>query len=556
MSPAPQGASDPAAGGQPQDDLLVGLGLGMNSLSFLGLPPHLTTAPSTHFDPESDLEGEDVPDQDAAPEDDLQEDEEEVMEDEECYSQEFPSHLELRARIQKTLYYGNSVAGRDSDQPRNVDANEVVDPADCDDEFETDSLCRLTYDRFSASMTQFCVDRFSGVNPDQGLDRLNILRAAEMTKVTCATPTSLILALIYLDRLRTKNPAYLHKVSSTDLFLVSLMVASKYLHDDGEDDEVFASDWAKAGKMEKTELADKEIDFLCAIDWAILVDKFEFEAKVKELEMEIAIKEVEKRGWLSYTDLMVLTRRLKWIKLMELIYECTLKVTVVCATAYAASLMTLLGTVCILHKTSPALFTPTSRPSSPSNSPSGPHIAGGDARNVTLEELTSASQFLLESASEIDLDLDETQAEGPRSLVAIENRLFGHDLTFDMDKNAHNRHDSGGGRFSSSLRGLVGIETKSNDSDAESKSLIDRITDGLSGFHPHSTTSALHDRIPLLINPFETGEILRALRKRARDEIWGSPSQCVKGQGRGHEQCSRSPFGDMAGLLRPVTGFA
>ena len=44
-----------------------------------------------------------------------------------------------------------------------------------------------------------------------------------MTKATCATPTSLILALIYLDRLRTQNPGYLHKISSTDLFLVSLV---------------------------------------------------------------------------------------------------------------------------------------------------------------------------------------------------------------------------------------------------------------------------------------------------------------------------------------------
>ena len=106
------------------------------------------------------------------------------------------------------------------------------------------------------------------------------------------------------------------------------MVASKYLHDDGEDDEVFASDWARAGNMDKTELADKEIDFLVNLDWAVLVDKVDFEAKVVELETEIAMREVERRGWLSYTDLMVLTRRVKWNRLMDLIYECTLKVII------------------------------------------------------------------------------------------------------------------------------------------------------------------------------------------------------------------------------------
>ena len=48
-----------------------------------------------------------------------------------------------------------------------------------------------------------------------------------------------MLALLYLDRLRRRNPEYLTTVSSADLFLVSLMVASKFLHDDGEEDEVF-----------------------------------------------------------------------------------------------------------------------------------------------------------------------------------------------------------------------------------------------------------------------------------------------------------------------------
>ena len=50
-----------------------------------------------------------------------------------------------------------------------------------------------------------------------------------------------MLALLYLERLRGSNPGYLDTVSSADLFLVSLMVASKYLHDDGEEDEVTSS---------------------------------------------------------------------------------------------------------------------------------------------------------------------------------------------------------------------------------------------------------------------------------------------------------------------------
>ena len=211
--------------------------------------------------------------------------------------------------------------------------------------------------------------------------------------------------------------------------------------------------------------------------------------------------------------------------------------------------MTLLGTVCLLHKTSPALSAHTNTANNnrtTTNAPSASDPADVVvARNVTLEELTSTSAFLLDD----DLDLEDghvTAAEtGPRSLSAVETRLFGRrGLTFDLD------YDGG---------------TRSNGSDSTAnvdpgKSLLDRITDGLAGFHPHSTSSTFYDRIPqLMINPFETGEeLLKMLRKRARVDMWGgSPNQCVKGQGQGHEQCSRSPFGGLAnGLLRPVTGLA
>ncbi len=39
-------------------------------------------------------------------------------------------------------------------------------------------------------------------------------------------------------------------MSSADLFLVSMMVASKYLHDDGEEDEVFNDEWAASGDID------------------------------------------------------------------------------------------------------------------------------------------------------------------------------------------------------------------------------------------------------------------------------------------------------------------
>uniref|UniRef100_A0A8C7E4R4 Protein CNPPD1 n=1 Tax=Naja naja TaxID=35670 RepID=A0A8C7E4R4_NAJNA len=69
---------------------------------------------------------------------------------------------------------------------------------------------------------------------------------------------SMMLALVYIGLLRHRNPEYLQQISSSDLFLISMMVASKYLYDEGEEEEVFNDEWA-AGK-----------------DWSLFTDPKEF----------------------------------------------------------------------------------------------------------------------------------------------------------------------------------------------------------------------------------------------------------------------------------------
>jgi hypothetical protein len=136
------------------------------------------------------------------------------------------------------------------------------------------------------------------------------------------------------------------------------MVSSKFLHDDGEEDEVFNDEWANSGGMEKKELNKLELKFLTAIDWNIYVSPEDYEATAQKLEWAVANREVAERGWTTYTDLIVLSRHLRLIKLWELLYEYTIKVTTVCAVAYAASLMTMVGTCHMLSRSQ--LFGPTS----------------------------------------------------------------------------------------------------------------------------------------------------------------------------------------------------
>ncbi len=55
------------------------------------------------------------------------------------------------------------------------------------------------------------------------------------------------------------------QVSSSDLFLIAMMVASKYLNDEGVEEEVFNDEWAASGKIDVEELNELERNFLAAI---------------------------------------------------------------------------------------------------------------------------------------------------------------------------------------------------------------------------------------------------------------------------------------------------
>merc|ERR1719334_1611993 len=163
-----------------------------------------------------------------------------------------------------------------------------------------------TTDRPSLPFTSIAVDEFTNVGLDalgEKLGRLDMSRAADITRSACAGPNSLVLALLYLDRLRKRNPDYLTSISSADLFLVSMMVASKFLHDDGEEDEVFNDEWAQSGGMDTKDINNLEIDFLSAIDWRIFVGPDEFSQAVEKVETKVAMREVSDRGWATYTEM-------------------------------------------------------------------------------------------------------------------------------------------------------------------------------------------------------------------------------------------------------------
>lgn len=232
----------------------------------------------------------------------------------------FPEHDEISERFTKTLNYGRLPAT----------------------------------DRPSLPLTQLAVDQFTGVGLDalgEKLGRLDMARAAEMTRTACVGPSSLVLALLYLDRLRRRNPDYLTSISSADLFLVSMMVASKFLHDDGEEDEVFNDEWAQSGGMDAKEMNRLEIEFLAAIDWRIFVNTEEFQDAVKKVERDISAKGVTARGWATYTELAVLSGHPGVRDIWRMFCELTLRMSALCTAAYTAGFLSLLASVTLLERT-------------------------------------------------------------------------------------------------------------------------------------------------------------------------------------------------------------
>ena len=85
------------------------------------------------------------------------------------------------------------------------------------------------------------------------------------------------------------------------------MVASKYLYDDGEVDEVFNDDWAEAGRVEVTEMNRLEIEFLCAVEWSLHVQRAEFEQMTQNLETAVALRRINNNSSPSSSQALLTT---------------------------------------------------------------------------------------------------------------------------------------------------------------------------------------------------------------------------------------------------------
>ncbi|KAI1237252.1 hypothetical protein IHE44_0014510 [Lamprotornis superbus] len=204
-----------------------------------------------------------------------------------------PRHQQLSERVRKRLYYG------------------------------WDKDCSL--DNLSSPVADIAVELLQKVAPSP-IRRLQKKYVSHVSREACISPCSMMLALVYIERLRHRNPEYLQQISSSDLFLISMMVASKYLYDEGEEEEVFNDEWGAAGKVDVQTMNTLEMNFLSAIDWSLYTDPRELFEVLSWLEGRVAEKQGMWRGWFTYTDLCVLMEQSMWQHVLGQFYQQVVKI--------------------------------------------------------------------------------------------------------------------------------------------------------------------------------------------------------------------------------------
>lgn len=71
-------------------------------------------------------------------------------------------------------------------------------------------------------LAEIAVEFFQDAAPRE-LGRVDSFVASNVAKRACMSPCSLMLGMIYIERLKHRNPEYLQKIASSDLFLISMV---------------------------------------------------------------------------------------------------------------------------------------------------------------------------------------------------------------------------------------------------------------------------------------------------------------------------------------------
>ncbi|UMM36290.1 hypothetical protein L5515_008517 [Caenorhabditis briggsae] len=167
-------------------------------------------------------------------------------------------------------------------------------------------------------LTQLVVDYF---DKKSTFDYLEPHTSAMISKNGFANPCTLVVALVYLDRLRDQNKEYFEATDPVSLYVPALVLASKYIHDTDTYDRVSNSEWAESLKMNFDELNSKEWQLVKKLDWNVAVKNEEFEKYLEKMEKWVAGSFVEKNDFMTYNELLQLSSMIPIIDIVKQLIE-------------------------------------------------------------------------------------------------------------------------------------------------------------------------------------------------------------------------------------------
>ncbi|CAJ0582012.1 unnamed protein product, partial [Mesorhabditis spiculigera] len=163
--------------------------------------------------------------------------------------------------------------------------------------------CRPTK-TLSLPLTEFAVDYFDKSSP---FAYLKPETSASISRYGYADPCTLIVAMVYLDRLRLREKEFFESSNPADLYLPALILASKFLYDSDMEERAANSDWAACVEMDPETLNELEWDMAQKLDWQCMVKGPEFEKMLVNLERYVAANLLKKHGFCSYNELRLLS---------------------------------------------------------------------------------------------------------------------------------------------------------------------------------------------------------------------------------------------------------
>lgn len=97
--------------------------------------------------------------------------------------------------------------------------------------------------------------------------------AAQISYDSCLDPCTLVTAMIYIERLRCKNPIFFSQSNPNDLYLSALMLATKFLNDCGLEEFIWNDEWAEIAKTNMRKVNQLELRLLDGLVRIFLIFK-------------------------------------------------------------------------------------------------------------------------------------------------------------------------------------------------------------------------------------------------------------------------------------------